>query len=105
MGAEADAKGLKGKDRGDHIRLTVDPYTKLRADQRNATVQKRSEELKIEIPEALKKCKKVGDLKACKNDMEQIVNFLLQILGVKPEDMTLLMTEDLFYQIVKQVSI
>ena len=97
MGAEADAKGLKGKDRGDHIRLTVDPYTKLRADQRDAAVQKRIEELKIEIPEALKKCKKVGDLKACKNDMEQIVNFALQILGVKPEDMTLLVTEDLFY--------
>ena len=37
--------------------------------------------------------------------MEQIVTFALQILGVKPEDMTLLVTEDLFYQIVKQVAI
>ena len=33
-----------------------------------------------------------------------MLNFGLQILGVKPEDMILLVTEDLFYQIVKQVA-
>ena len=97
MGAEADAKGLKGKDRGDYIRLTVDPYTKLRENERDAAVQQRIEELKIKIPEALKKCKKVDDLKACKIDIEQMLNFGLEILGVKPEDLILLVTQDLFY--------
>jgi hypothetical protein len=34
-----------------------------------------------------------------------MLDFGLQVLGVKPEDTTLLVTEDLFYKIVKQVSV
>ena len=40
-------------------------------------VKKRIEELKIEIPDMVKKCKKVGDLEACKNDVEQILSYVL----------------------------
>ena len=32
-----------------------------------------------------------------------MLNFTLQVLGVKPEDITLLMTDDLFHKIAKQV--
>jgi hypothetical protein len=34
-----------------------------------------------------------------------MLDFGLQVLGAKPEDTTLLVTEDLFYKIVKQVSV
>jgi hypothetical protein len=35
--------------------------------------------------------------------MDKMLNFALEVLGVKPEDITLLVTEDIFFQIVKQV--
>ena len=59
----------------------------------------------MELTEAIKKCKKVDNLPACKTDIEKMLNFVLQILGVKPRDITLMVTEDLFYQVVKQVPI
>ena len=68
-------------------------------------VNKRIETLKMELTEAIKKCKKVDNLPACKTDIEKMLNFVLQILGVKPRDITLMVTEDLFYQVVKQVPI
>jgi hypothetical protein len=34
-----------------------------------------------------------------------MLDFGLQVLGAKPEDTTLLVTEDFFYKIVKQVSV
>jgi hypothetical protein len=34
-----------------------------------------------------------------------MLDFGLQVLGAKPEDTTLLVTEDFFYEIVKQVSV
>jgi hypothetical protein len=43
LSAEADKKGLIRKDKGDYIKATVDPYTKQRADQRDATVKERVE--------------------------------------------------------------
>jgi ribosome recycling factor len=41
--AEAEALGLKGKLKGDHIKLTVNPYTKLRRDQMEEIIKKRTE--------------------------------------------------------------
>jgi hypothetical protein len=40
-----------------------------------AAVEKRIEELKVEIPEAVKKCKRVDDLKACKVDLQKILTY------------------------------
>ena len=95
-GAEADAKGLKGKDRGQHINKVIDPYKAKRIAERDATLKRRIEELKIEIPEALKKYKKVSDLEPCKIDLELFLNFGTQVMGAKPEDIIVLATESLF---------
>ena len=95
-GAEADAKGLKRKDKGQYIKKAIDPFEAKRLAERDATVKKRIEELKIEIPEALKKYKKVGDLEPCKIDLELFLNFGTQVMGAKPEDIIVLATESLF---------
>ena len=47
--------------------------------------------LKLRL-EALKKCKKVANLPACVNDISGMMNFMVNVMGVKPEDVTLLTT-------------
>ena len=37
--------------------------------------------------------------------MKQMLNFGYQVLGIKPEDITILATENLFWKIVKQVAL
>ena len=101
LGAEANAKGLKGKDKGDFINKTVNPYTAARVQQRDAAVKKRIEELEIEVPEAIKNCKKVSDLPACVNDISQALNFMTEEMSVKPEHTKLLVVEELFNKFVK----
>ena len=69
----------------------------------NAAVEKRIKELKIEVPEGIKNCKKVANLEACINDISRALNFLIESLGVKPEHTKLLVVEDLFKKFVKHV--
>ena len=94
---------MKRKDRGDFINKTVNPYTAAREQQRDATVKKRIEELEIEVPEAIKNCKKVSDLPACVNDISQALNFMTEEMSVKPEHTKLLVVEELFDKFVKQI--
>ncbi len=105
MSAEADKQGLSTNNKAEHIRATLNPYKKRRADERDAAVSKRVEELKIEIPEAIKKCKTVSDLPACVNDIKWMLNFLVEVMGVKPKDVRLLVTNDVFSQFVKHISV
>ena len=55
-------------------------------------LRKRELELQTEIPEAIKKCKKVGELPACSEDVRHILNFCIETLGVKPKDCKLLVS-------------
>jgi hypothetical protein len=55
------------------------------------------------VPETIKNCKKVNDLDACSEDIRHILNFCIEILGVKPKDCKLLISEDLFVSVVKHV--
>jgi hypothetical protein len=41
-------------------------------------------ELQSEITKAVQNCKKVNDLDACSEDIKHILNFCIEILGVKP---------------------
>jgi hypothetical protein len=42
-------------------------------------------------------------LEACSEDIKQILDFCIEIMGVKPEDCKLLVAKDLFASVVKQV--
>ena len=69
----------------------------------DAAVPKRVEELKTQVLEALKKLKKVADLPACDDDLKRMVDFSLEVIGVKAENFTLLVTEDTFKKVVKHI--
>ena len=92
MSAEADAKGLTRKDKGNYINPGCNAFRAERLKQRDATVEKRVKELEVEIPKAIQKCKTVGDLPACVDDISGILNFMIEVLGVKPENVKLLVT-------------
>jgi hypothetical protein len=66
-------------------------------------LNKRELELKSLIPELVKKCKKVPDLEACSEDIRHILNFCIEIMGVKAKDCKLLVHKDLFDLVVKRV--
>ena len=59
-------------------------------------LKQRELELQNEIPDAIKKCKKVNNLDACSEDIRHILNFCIEILGVKAKDCKLLVNKDLF---------
>ena len=59
-------------------------------------LKQRELELQNEIPEAIKKCKKINNLDACSEDIRHILNFCIEILGVKAKDCKLLVNKDLF---------
>ena len=69
----------------------------------DAAVLNRAEELKTQVPEALKKLKIVADLPACDDDLKRMVDFSIEVIGVKAENFTLLVTEDTFKKVVKQI--
>ena len=71
----------------------------------DAAVLNRVKELKTQFPEALKKLKIVADLPACDDDMKRILDFSIEDIGVKPENITLLVTEDTFKKVVKHIYI
>ena len=60
-------------------------------------VEKRAPEFQNKVSEALKNCKKIADLPACVDDIKRKLDFVVENLGVKPENVILLMTEDVFY--------
>ena len=66
-------------------------------------LKKRELELQKIIPKAVKNCKKVKDLEACSEDVRHILNFCIEILGVKAKDFILLVHYDLFDLVVKRV--
>ena len=94
---------MKRKDKGDYIKKQVNPYTAEREKQRDAAIKKRIEELEIEVPEAINKCKKVNDLPASVNDISWALNFFTEEMSVKPEHTKLLVVEELFDKFVKHV--
>ena len=59
-------------------------------------LKQRELELQNEIPDAIKKCKKVNNLDACSEDVRHILNFCIEILGVKAKDCKLLVSKELF---------
>ncbi len=61
-----------------------------------SVIKQRELELNAEIPEAIKKCKKISDLDACSEDIKQMLNFCIEILGVKPKDCKLLVAKEMF---------
>ena len=58
---------------------------------------KRAPEFKTKVSEAIENCKKVKDLPACVDDIRRKLDFAIEVLGVKSENVNLLVTEDLFY--------
>ena len=63
---------------------------------REPLLKQRELELQTEIPEAVKNCKKVNDLDACSEDVRHILNFCIEVAGVKAKDCKLLVDRDLF---------
>ena len=60
-------------------------------------VEKRAPEFQTKVSEALKNCEKIANLPACVDDIKIKLDFVVEKLGVKPENVILLVTEDLFY--------
>ena len=54
------------------------------------------DQLKIEVPKAIQTRKIVKPLPATVNDIEVMLNFAIEELGVKPENVILLVSDDLF---------
>ena len=67
--AEADAQGLNRQDKGKYINAAYQEFKIKREEQRAATVERRTKELAEEIPKDVEKCKPIGDLPACANDI------------------------------------
>ena len=67
-------------------------YKEGRKNQRDTAVVERVEKLKTDIPEAIKKCKTKNDLETCGTDISEILNFLVEVMGLKPKDVRLLVT-------------
>ena len=94
LSKEADTLGLKGLDKGKYINQACNQF---KADRESEAVKEpilkqRESELQTAIPEAIKKCKKVNDLDACSEDIRHILNFCIEIMGVKPKDCKLLVS-------------
>ena len=105
LNKDADKLGLKGLDR---LKYKNQACTQFKTDRESEAfkepfVKQRELELKTLIPEAVKKCKKVGDLDSCSEDVQQILNFCIETMGVKPKDCKLLVSKELFDQVVKRV--
>ena len=60
-------------------------------------VEKRAPEFQTKLSEAFENCKKVADLPACVDDIKRKLDFAVEELGVKSENVILLVTEDVFY--------
>ena len=60
-------------------------------------VEKRAPELKTKVSEAFERCKRVKDLPACVDDIKRKLDFAVEELGVKSENVILLVNEDVFY--------
>ena len=96
-------KGLKGKEKGTFINSKVDPFKKQREDQREEFLLKRTEELKIEIPEGLNNLTKLSKLEATIDDGIIIQDVMIKVFDVDPKDIALLATDADAKRIVKHV--
>ena len=61
--------------------------------------------MKANFIAANSKKKKMKDLKIVSEDIKNWLNFSIEILGVKPEDVEILGTEDFFNQVVKHIAL
>ena len=64
-------------------------YVKFMEDRANEymkqlVIKKREMELQTLIPEAIKNCKKVNNSELGGEDIKQMLNFCIEIIGVKP---------------------
>ena len=75
-----------------------DAYKVVREKEKDKIVKNRALELefKTKVSDALKICKNVKDLPACVDDIKRMLDFAVEKLGVKPENVILLVTEDVF---------
>ena len=64
---------------------------------KDSIVDKCAPEFQSKVSEALKNSEKIADLPACVDDIKRKLDFVVENLGVKPENVILLVTEDLFY--------
>ena len=88
-----------------HWKPLCEAYKAKREKEKNSIVEKRAlePEFKTKISDALKECKNVQDLPYCVNDIKRKLDFAVEKLGVKPENVILLVTEDLFDLCVKHI--
>jgi hypothetical protein len=70
----------------------LDAFISKKESEKGSLVKKRALELNTKVSEALQKCKRVADLPACAEDLKRMLNFSLENLGVKPENVTLMAT-------------
>ena len=73
-----------------------EPLKAARELAKDPIVEKRAQELKTKVSKAIEECKNVNDLPTCVDDIKRKMDFVVEVLGVKPENVILLMTEDVF---------
>ena len=107
---EKEFKELKnqGKETGyfnAYWKPLCEAYKAKREKEKQSIVEKSAlePEFKTKISDALKECKNVKDLPACVDDIKSKLDFVVEKLGVKPENVILLVTEDLFNLCVKHI--
>ena len=102
---ESKNKGEKTEDFKAHSKPFCEAYKAKREKEKKSIVEKRAlePEFKTKISDALNECKNVQDLPACVDDIKSKLDFAIEKLGVKPENVILLVTEDLFNLCVKHI--
>ena len=103
--AEAKTNGLVGKDIGAYVNAEVKSFKDDFIIKHKTDVEKRTKELEVLIPEAIKRSKKLDNLEACFEDAKKMTRFLIETLGIKPEHFIFMTTEPVFNKVVQIVKV
>ena len=102
---EAREQGFTGKMKGNYINLYVKQLELEINNNRNELIEKRTKELETEIPEGLKKLKKLSSLETTIDDGIRIQDFMMIFFDVLPENVHLLAAEADANLIIKHVRV
>ena len=101
---EAKEKNL-GNKTGEFVNGKIKEIREEFFEKYKTEIPKRTKELEVLIPEAIKRSKKLSNLQTCSDDANRMTRFLTETMGVKPEHIILMMTEPVFNKVVQNVKL
>ena len=101
---EAKEKNL-GNKTGEFVNGKIKEIREEFFEKYKTEIPKRTKQLEVLIPEAIKRSKKLSNLQTCSDDANRMTRFLTETIGVKPEHIILMMTEPVFNKVVQNVKL